>query len=187
MTEERRRVPIEQAGRSRAPSPAEPDPCDCPRLDRSEWHEVESDWSDIAFARIGMPALFGVPMGFWSHRRRLIARAEKAGTVPEDAMLLMGPGRVRRPVWLEVEDADPSRRDIVTPGGVVFTRLLSAPWGQMRKLMKETRDMARERYGRNPARVWVWYLTCRTCSSERDFETLFVAHYPKRPEPRSEG
>ena len=59
MTEERRRVPIEQAGRSRAPSPAEPDPCDCPRLDRSEWHEVESDWSDIAFARIGMPALSG--------------------------------------------------------------------------------------------------------------------------------
>ena len=187
MTEERRRVPIEQAGSSRPSAARRAEPCDCPRLDRNEWHEVESDWSDIAFARIGMPALFGVPLGFWTHRRRLIARGEAAGTVPEDAMLLMGQGRLRRPMLIEVEDADSSRRNIVTPGGVVFTRLLPAPWGQMRTLMKETRDMARERYGRNPATVWVWYLTCPTCSSEREFETLFVAHYPKRPETRDAG
>ncbi len=184
MTEEkRRRVPIEQAtGRGRPSTPPDPEPCDCPRLDPYEWDEVESDWSDIAFAKIGIPALFGVPIAFWSNRRRLVAKAEAAGTVPEDAMLLMGPGRIRRPVMLEVEDADTSRRDIVTPGGVVFTRLLPAPWGQMRTLVKETRDMARERYGRNPRRIWVWYLTCQTCSSARDYETLFVAHYPKRPE-----
>tara|TARA_Y100000588_G_C14232182_1_gene915738 strand:- start:2012 stop:2281 length:270 start_codon:yes stop_codon:yes gene_type:complete len=83
---------------------------------------------------------------------------------------------------LEVEEADSSRRDIVTPGGVVFTRLLSAPWGQMRTLMKETRAMARERYGRNPETIWVWYLTCQNCSPERNFETLFIAHYSVRPE-----
>ncbi len=189
MTEERRRVPVDQVGRSR-PSPVDPEgpePCDCPQLDRNEWHEVESDWSDIAFAKIGIPAFLGVPIGFWANRRKLVARAEAAGHVPEDAMLIMGPGRLRRTVMIEVEDADTSRRDIVTPGGVVFTRLLPAPWGQMKTIVKETRDMARERYGRNPAAIWVWYLTCQTCSSERDFETLFVAHYPKRPAARDAG
>ena len=187
MTEERRRIPVEQAGGGRARSTDEPEPCDCPRLEPYEWHEVESDWSDITFARIGIPALFGAPIRFWSNRRKLVGRAEDAGVVPEDAMLLMGPGRVRRTVMLEVEDADTSRRDIVTPGGVVFTRLVPAPWGQMRSLMKETRNMARERYGRNPAAVWVWYLTCQRCSPERNFETLFVAHYPTRPETRDAG
>ena len=187
MSEERRRVPVEGSGRARARDAAEPEPCDCPRLDPQEWHEVESDWSDIAFARIGIPAFFGVPIAFWRNRRKLIARAEAAGTVPEDAMLLMGPGRLRRTVMLEVEDADASRRDVTAPGGVVFTRLLPAPWGRMRALVKETRDMARERYGRNPAAVWVWYLTCQSCSPEREFETLFVAHYPKRPETRDGG
>ena len=164
-----------------------PRPATAPRLEPDEWHEVESDWSDITFARIGIPALFGVPIRFWSNRRKLVDRAEAAGVVPEDAMLLMGPGRVRRTVMLEVEDADTSRPDIVVPGGVVFTRLIPAPWGQMRSLMKETRDMARERYGRKPAAIWVWYLTCQSCSPERDFETLFVAHYPKRPESRDAG
>ena len=187
MTEERRRVPVSRAASDHAQAADEPESCDCPRLDRNEWHEVESDWSDITFAKIGVPAFFGVPIGFWSNRRKLVARAEAAGAVPEDAMLLMGPGRLRRPVMLEVEDADPSRREIVTPGGVVFTRLLPAPWGQMRTLVKETRALARERYGRNPAAVWVWYLTCQRCSPSRDFETLFVAHYPKRPESRDAG
>ncbi len=187
MTGERRRVPIEQAGASRASAADDSLSCDCPRLDRNEWHEVESDWSDIAFAKIGIPAFFGAPLGFWSNRRKLVARAAAAGTLPEDAMLLMGPGRMRRTVMIEVEDADASRRDIVTPGGVAFTRLLPAPWGQMRALMKETREAARERYGRDPASVWVWYLTCQQCSPARDFETLFVAHYPTRPETRAGG
>ncbi len=187
MTEDRRRIPVDQAGAGRARSTDEPEPCDCPRLEPDEWHEVESDWSDITFARIAIPALFGVPIRFWSNRRKLVDRAEAAGVVPEDAMLLMGPGRVRRTVMLEVEDADTSRPDIVVPGGVVFTRLMAAPWGQMRSLMKETRDMARERYGRKPAAIWVWYLTCQSCSPERNFETLFVAHYPKRPESRDAG
>lgn len=187
MTEERRRVPVSRSGSGRASEGDEPEACDCPNLDRNEWHEVESDWGDITFARIGIPAFFGVPIGFWRERRKLVARAEDAGAVPEDAMLLMGPGRLRRRVMLEVEDADRSRREIVTPGGVVFTRLLPAPWGQMRTLVKETRAMARERYGRNPAAVWVWYLTCQRCSSDRNFETLFVAHYPKRPEQRGAG
>ena len=185
-TERRRRVPVSQAGhrqggRARATPASEREPCDCPRLDRNEWHEVESDWSDIAFAKIGVPALFGVPVRFWSNRRKLVARAEAAGTVPEDAMLLLGPGRVRRTVLLEVEDADTSQRGIIVPGGVAWTRLLPAPWGQMRTLMKETQQIAQERYGRDPDAVWVWYLTCRTCSSERQFETLFVAHYSQRP------
>ena len=184
---ERRRVPVGETGAGRASAPDDSMDCDCPRLHRHEWHEVESDWSDIAFARSGVPAIFGVPLGFWSARRKLQARAEAAGTVPEDAMVLLGPGRMRRPVMIEVEDADASRRGIVTPGGVVFTRLLPAPWGRMRALMKETRALARERYGRDPASVWVWYLTCRQCSPERDFETLFVAHYPKRPERRDGG
>ncbi len=183
--ERRRRIPVSQAdqqgGGSAPTTPAdEPASCDCPRLDRNEWHEVESDWSDIAFAKIGVPALFGVPIRFWSNRRKLVARAEAAGTIPEDAMLLLGPGRVRRTVLLEVEDTDTSQRGIIVPGGVAWTRLLPAPWGQMRKLMKETRQIARERYGRNPETVWVWYLTCRACSSERQFETLFVAHYSQR-------
>ena len=66
------------------------------------------------------------------------------------------------------------------PGGVAWTRLLPAPWGRMRALMGETKRLARERYGRAPDSVWVWYLTCRVCSAEREFETLFVAHYRRR-------
>ncbi len=184
MTQERRRVPVSESGKRSIPI-QEPDPCECPRLDRNEWHEVESDWSDITFARVGVPAFFGVPVGFWRNRRKLVDRAERAGSVPEDAMLLMGPGRLRRTVMLEVEDADASQRGIVSPGGVVFMRLLPASWGQMKALVKETREMARERYGRKPDKVWIWYLTCRVCSTERNFETLFVAHYAKRPQPAS--
>ena len=119
--------------------------------------------------------------------RKLMSRAEQMGVVPEDAMLLLGPGRVRRPVMLEVEDADTSKRGVVKPGGVAFTRLASAPWGQIKRLMKETKEIARERYGPYPDTVWIWYLTCSICSSEREFETLFVAHYRKRPSNRSAG
>ncbi len=175
-----RRVPVDRAP-ARPAAEAEAEACDCPRLDRDEWHEVESDWSDIAFARVAMPSLFGVPLRFWRQRRGLIARAEAAGAVPEDAMMLLGPGRLRRIAMLEVEDADRSARGIVTPGGVVWTRLLPAPWGRMRALMGETKRLARERYGRAPDTVWVWYLTCRVCSAAREFETLFVAHYRRRP------
>ena len=183
-----RRVPVSEAGQARpseesAPHPVnEPPSCDCARLERHEWHEVESDWSEITFAKIGVSAFFGVPIRFWSNRRKLIKRAEAVGVVPEDPMLLLGPGRVRRPVLLEVEDVDASRRGFHVPGGVVFTRLLPAPWGEMKALMKETKAIARDRYGRDPDTVWVWYLTCQRCSADRNFETLFVAHYQQRPQ-----
>ena len=178
MAGERRRVPVDGGGARPAP---EPESCDCPRLDRDEWHEVESDWSDIVFARIVMPVFLGAPLRFWRQRRKLVERAEAAGTVPEDAMLLLGPGRLRRTALLEVEDADASGRGLVAPGGVAWTRLAPAPWGRMRALMAETKRLARERYGRDPDTVWVWYLTCRVCSPAREFETLFAAHYRRRP------
>ena len=47
----------------------------------------------------------------------------------------------------------------------------------MKNLVRETRAMARERYGRDPDDLWIWYLTCTECSQSRDWETLFVAHY----------
>ena len=188
-----RRVPVSEAGgasarQGEATHPAnEPPVCNCSRLERHEWHEVESDWSDITFAKIGVAAFFGVPIRFWSNRRKLIKRAEAKGVVPQDAMLLLGPGRIRRPVLLEVEDIDAKRRGFVVPGGVAFTRLMPAPWGEIKKLMKETKAMARERYGRDPDTVWVWYLTCSACSADRNFETLFVAHYRERPAKKAAG
>jgi hypothetical protein len=66
------------------------------------------------------------------------------------------------------------------PGGIVFTRILNAPWGEMARNLEETRAAALERYGRAPDSMWVWYLTCRACSAQRGFETLFVAHYRER-------
>jgi hypothetical protein len=47
----------------------------------------------------------------------------------------------------------------------------------VKKLAGETRSIAAGRYGRPPDGLWLWYLTCRECSGERDFETLFFAHY----------
>ncbi|MCK9517971.1 MAG: hypothetical protein M0R74_02920, partial [Dehalococcoidia bacterium] len=98
-------------------------------------------------------------------------------TVPEDAMFLLGAGRFRRPVLLEVEDPKPGAKDVVRPGGFAYTRLVSAPWGEMQKAVDTTESIAREKYGRKPNDLWVWYLTCRECSQERNFETLFVAHF----------
>jgi hypothetical protein len=151
--------------------------CDCPRLDPDDWDRVESDWSDIAFIKGTSTAVLGVPTGFASTRSELIRRAENLGaTVPEDAMALIGAGQFRRPVWLEVEDA-PEDKEIVRPGGVAFTRLVQAPLGVIKRVVGEAESDARERYGRHPDAVWLWYLTCRACSRARNFETLVVAHY----------
>jgi hypothetical protein len=172
----RRRVRVDgaaepEAAREEAPA------CSCPQLDPDDWHEVESDWTDIQFIRSALPAVVGVPMGYQSVREKLARRAEEAGAeIPEDAMLLLGEGRVRRPVMLEVE-ASADTPGLEAPGGIAWTRLLSASFGQMKLLTKETRELAKERYGREPDDFWIWYLTCSTCSQARDWETLFVAHY----------
>jgi hypothetical protein len=156
--------------------------CSCPRLDLADWHEVESDWSDITFLRTGAAALLGVPVGYEPARKSLYRRAGQAGlAVPEDAMLLIGKGRFRRPLLLEVEGAGPGQRGLYRPGGVAFSRLVPAPWGQMKRVAEETRQVARARYGHDPHALWVWYLTCRICSAERNFETLLVAHYREAP------
>ncbi len=165
-----------------AEAAAEGPVCDCPILDPADWDDVESDWSDIAFLKTTSTAVLGVPMGFGSARAGLAAGAGKIGaTVPENAMLLLGPGRFRRTLLLEVEVAPADTKGVERPGGFVYTRLLPAPWGQMRGQMDATRDAAREKYGRNPDHMWIWYLTCRVCSAARNFETLFVAHYRREP------
>ena len=61
--------------------------------------------------------------------------------------------------------------------GVVFTRLVPASLGALRKALNETVTMAAARYGRKPDDTWMWYLTCRYCSAARAYETLVVAHY----------
>lgn len=181
-----RRVRVDKRERPRSaerkpePAPREvaPAECSCPRLDADDWHDVESDWSDVQFARTAIPAVLGVPVGFNRVRARLEERARAMGaSVPEDAMLLLGPGRVRRQVLLEVEGVEAGAKGLYEPGGVAFSRLVPAPWGEMRRRLTETVEKARERYGRAPDRTWIWYLTCNECSGERDFETLFVAHY----------
>lgn len=194
MAQKRRRVRLDDKGRRKEPAPApdEPTPaeaaaeeeprppaqCDCPRLDADDWHEVESDWSDIQFLRAHTNAALGVPVGFQKTRDNLREQASAAGaTLPEDAMLLLGDGKVRRPVMLEVEDAPEGTKGLVEPGGVAFTVLFEAPWGQLRKLATRARLSAKERLGREPDDLWVWYLTCGECSDERNFESLFVAHY----------
>lgn len=157
---------------------APPSDCDCPRLDHGDWDRVESDWSDIAFVKTATNAVLGVPVGFDVKRKELTAKAAKAGaTVPADAMMLLGAGRFRRPMMLEIEDAPEKAKGIQRPGGLVYTRLLSAPWGAMQKMVDETETEAAEKYGRKPDALWVWYLTCRQCSKEREFETLILAHY----------
>lgn len=169
-------MPVRQQDAAGEPGP--PAECACPRLDPEEWDAVESDWSDIAFVKTMTSAVLGVPVGFDSARGELRKKAERMGaTIPADPMLLIGPGKFRRPILLEVEDAPERARDIERPGGIVYTRLLPAPWGELPKAAEQVRKEAFERYGRDPDDLWVWYLTCRECSRERNFETLLVAHY----------
>jgi hypothetical protein len=175
---ERRRVRVD--GRQKA-APAEPSAtpdCSCPHLARDDWHDVESDWSDIAFLRTSVAAVLGVPVGYNGAKTGLEAKAQKLGlSIPDDAMLLLGAGRFRRPLLLEVDGAAPAAPGVFFPGGSAYTRLVEAPWGQMQKVVGETRDVATQKYGKAPADIWVWYLTCRLCSHERNFETLLIAHY----------
>jgi hypothetical protein len=181
---QRRRVRVVDQGTVEQPdsSPPAPPVCACPRLGRDEWHETESDWSDIAFLRSSIGAVMGVPVGYGSARHRLEREAAARGlTVPEDAMVLLGAGRLRRPLLLEVEDVPAGARGVARPGGVAYSRLVPAPLGEMKDALGQTRRRARERYGRKPDDMWVWYLTCRFCSAERDFETLFIAHYRQAP------
>lgn len=159
-----------------------PERCACPRLDAHEWHEVESDWSDITFLKTSIGAAMGVPIGYGAARERLEKKAREAGAkIPEDAMALLGEGRVRRPLLLEVEAVPAGARDIERPGGIAYSHLVPASLGQMKRLTEETRAAAIARYGKSPDDTWVWYLTCRVCSAERDYETLIIAHYRKRP------
>jgi hypothetical protein len=168
----------QKAARRPEPAPVEAPPeCDCPQLEFDDWHEVESDWSDIQFLKASLPALGGVPIGFAGARQKLLAEAGKLGlTVPDSPMVLLGEGRLRRPVLLEVESAAPNAR-VVQPGGVAWSRIVSAHFGDMKRLAAETGASARARYGRDPGALWVWYLTCAVCSEARNWETMFVAHY----------
>ena len=184
---ERRRVPISrQTGEPILPedelSASPPEPCTCPRLERDDWDEVESDWGDIAFVKTYSKAVMGVPVAFNSLRERLTKRADELDvTIPVDAMMLLGAGRFRRPVLLEVEAAGRNAKDIERPGGIAYTRLRPAPYGSMQKIVDETRSEAEARYGRAPDELYVWYLTCKWCSAELEYETLFVAHYATPP------
>ena len=184
----RRRVPVDEGGFDFGLSPEKRPPdaaaidegevCACPRLEASDWDAVESDWSDIRFLRGSLTAVGGVPVGYEGAKEGLLQKAGRLGaTVPEDAMVLLGSGKFRRPILLEVEGIEGGRGDVTAPGGVAWTRMRPAPWGQLPKLAERVRAEARERYGRPPDDFWVWYLTCRHCSAARDFETLFVAHY----------
>jgi len=156
--------------------------CSCPVLEAAEWHEVESEWSDIAFVRGSLTAVVGVPVGYADAREALLKRARKMGAeIPGEPMFLLGSGRFRRRILLEVEGVARGVRGVVFPGGIAFSRLLEAPWGEMRRAVDETVAVARARYGRKPDEVFVWYLTCRQCSRARNFETLVVAHYRQAP------
>jgi len=184
---EPRRIPLDEKGmpvrrQDVPPEPVEPDePCDCPHLDRADWDRIESDWSDITFVKTTTAAVMGVPVGYESTRDALKEMAEdRGGTIPDDAMLLNGSGRFRRPVMLEVEGVSEGK-GVERPGGVVYSRLFEAPWGQLSKLADETADEAAKKYGRKPDALWVWYLTCRRCSRARNFETLILAHYRHVP------
>lgn len=162
--------------------PAKPDPesCNCPRLEREEWHEVENDWSDIAFLRGSTTAAMGVPLGYGDSVRELRGKAASLGlSVPEDAMVLLGEGRFRRPVLLEVEGSV-TGRDVERPGGSAFTYLAPAPFGAIKDVVKAAEAAAKEQTGREPDATWLWYLTCRVCSAAREFETLVVCQYRPR-------
>ena len=157
------------------------EPCECPRLDAEDWHEVESDWSDIAFVEMALTSAAGVPLGYQAAKNRLTAEALAMGaTVPEEPMLLLGEGRFRRPILLEVENPPERGKKLVRPGGFAYTRLVPAPLGEIRNVVNETNRKAQERYGRKPDDTWLWYLTCRACSAARGYETLIVAHYKSR-------
>ena len=181
MTERRRiRVDDFKPRDQPAPAPADeaPSDCACPRLEPDDWHNVENDWTDIAFVRGNTNAVLGVPVGYDTAKSALGAKAAKLGlTVPDDAMLLLGAGKFRRPIMLEVEGARPGARDVFFPGGIAHTWLVDAPWGDMQRVVDEAREAATERHGRKPDDLWIWYLTCRQCSRERNFETLVIAHY----------
>ena len=152
--------------------------CGCPRLERDDWHEVQNDWSDIAFVQTSVAAAMGVPLRYNKVYDGLAATAKKLGaTVPEDAMLLLGEGKFRRAVMLEVDGVPPGAKGIVRPGGIAFTRIASAPPGAIKEAVEATVAAARRELGRAPDETWLWYLTCRICSGDRDFETLVVAHY----------
>jgi Bacterial hydrolase len=180
-----RRVPVDGSGDEPGQDNSSPEPqsCSCPLLDAEDWHEVESDWSDIVFIQIKVPAVMGVPLKFGAVKERLTVEATAVGaTIPEDAMMLLGEGRVRRPVMLEVEfDGETEPGNLTRPGGIAFTRLVPAPWGQIKAAHQATVDAAVERYGKKPDAMWLWYITCGICSGDRDFETLFVAHYKHAP------
>lgn len=148
-------------------------------LEPAEWEGVESDWSDIAFLRTSVGAVAGVPIGFDRARSELETHARAIGaTIPPDAMLLISEGRFRRTLLLEVEDPPADAPGIYRPGGIAYTRLVQAPWGELARATKLFRKEAFERYGREPRELYAWYLTCRVCSRERNFETLLVAAYP---------
>ena len=181
---ERRRVKVDDSGMPvrKADVPDESADsaglCDCPVLDKEEWDGVESDWSDITFLKTTTNAVLGVPVGYNAALADLRKRAAELGaTIPEDAMLLNGAGKFRRPVLLEVEGAPEGTKDLIRPGGIAFTKLLEAPWGELSKAVEKTSKAAAGKYGRAPDETWVWYLTCRECSKARKFETLIVAHY----------
>lgn len=179
MTEPRR-VPLDADGmpvRKADVVPETPPDCHCPVLDPADWDEVESDWSDMTFIRTMTTAVMGVPVGYEGTRNGLRKKAEESGaTIPEDAMLLNGAGKFRRPIMIEVE-GNASGADVVRPGGIAYSRLIEAPWGELPKAAERTRKEATEKYGREPDDTWIWYLTCRQCSKARNFETLIVAHY----------
>lgn len=178
---EPRRVKLDESGmpiRREDVAPETPATCDCPMLDREDWDGVESDWSDITFVKTMTNAVLGVPVGYDAVRKDLEEKARALGaTVPEDAMQLNGSGKFRRPVLLEVEGVPGNARGVERPGGIAWTRLFEAPWGQLAKLARQTEEEALARYHRAPDNIWVWYLTCGVCSRERSFETLIVAHY----------
>ncbi|MCC7362883.1 MAG: hypothetical protein IT303_00805 [Dehalococcoidia bacterium] len=185
---ERRRVKVTDQGATIQPTiepdiTPEPEACGCPHLDPDDWDDVESDWSDITFLKTMTNAVMGVPVGYASAREDLAAKARALGaTVPDDAMLLMGDGRFRRPLLLEVEDVPPGTKGIERPGGIAYTRIVPASYGELARVAEETALKATRRYGRKPDDTYVWYLTCRVCSTERNFETLIAAHYRRRPE-----
>ena len=180
---ERRRVKLDRRGEPAPDAPAESvDECRCAYLDSEDWDGIENDWSDITFVRTGTTAVLGVPVGFASAKAGLGQQAAKLGlTVPDDAMLFLGAGKFRRTIMLEVEGAGPGTKGVERPGGIAYTRLVPAPWGDMRRVVDETKVQARDRYGKDPDDMYVWYLTCRVCSAARNFETLIVAHYKKLP------
>lgn len=159
-----------------------PEGCECPHLDPEDWDGVESDWSDIAFLKSSTTAVMGVPFGYQSSRDELRAKAETLGfELPEDAMVLLGEGKFRRPIMLEVDaPRDATNKEIERPGGVAFTRIVPGKLGSLGKLVDETVGIALQKYRRKPDNTWLWYLTCRECSAARDFETLIICHYRQR-------